>query len=357
MESTTESEDKSFLRKIILKKGIIFVSIGILIRILMLFYYYYTHSIDLGKSWGDVGYNYNNYTSSIYPALTIMLLSFLRFISFGFIEVFAFWAFLLDLLTVLMFYFVIKNFDIPYKKFAFGLFLINPFFFLNNSFSLQNCGYHITDAIFFFFLFMALIFYPKKDNRGRILFYVFLSLSMAAKIYTIPVVGFFFLKFILEKDWKEMKMFLITTISVLFLFLIVPIFFGEDFISTFLFWNTRGETFIPFYIRLIPVSILIVIFLIFRLKKADLFEIIIFSIVVTASIMFFSNPFVRYFQPLIFYGILKHKEFFSFKLNLGIIKGKITVDNHIVTFILSIFAVALAYGVIILIFDPFYSSF
>ena len=83
---------------------------------------------------------------------------------------------------------------------------------------------------------------------------------------------------------------------------------------------------------------------------------IIFSIVVTASVMFFSNPFVRYFQPLIFYGILKTREFFSFNLNLGIIKGKISVDNHIVTFILSIFAVALAYLVIILIFDPFYST-
>ena len=204
---------------------------------------------------------------------------------------------------------------------------------------------------------MALIFYPKKDNRSKILFYIFLSLSIAAKIYTFPVIGFFFLKFIIEKDWKELKMFLITTISVLFLFLIVPIFFGENFLLTYLFWNARGETVIPLYIRLIPVSILIILFLLFRLKKADIFEIIIFSIVVTASVMFFSNPFVRYFQPLLFYGILKHKEFFSFKLNLGIIKGKITVDNHIITFVLSIFAVVVAYLLIILVFDPFYSSF
>ena len=356
MENETESENKSFLRKIISNKGIIFVIIGITIRVLMLFYYYYTHSIDLGKSWGDVGYNYNNYTSINYPPLAIIILVFLRFISFGLFEVFVFWAFFLDILTVLMFYFVIKNFDIPKKKFAFGLFLINPFFFLNNSFSLQNCGYHITDAFFFFFLFMALIFYTKKDLRSRILFYVFLALSISAKIYTLPVLGFFFLKFIIERDWKELKMFLITTISVLFLFLIVPIFFGENFLLTYLYWNARGETLIPLYIRLIPVSILIILFLLFRLKKADIFEIIIFSIVVTASVMFFSNPFVRYFQPLLFYGVLKHKEFFSFKLNLGIIKGKITVDNHILTFVLSIFAVVLAYLVIILVFDPFYSS-
>ncbi|MHA2287768.1 MAG: hypothetical protein ACXABG_03170 [Promethearchaeota archaeon] len=357
MENVSNAEEKSFLRKIVVKSGTIFVIIGIIIRVFMLIYYYYTHSIDPGRPWGDVGYNYNNYTASIYPALTIMLLTFFRFISFGFIEVFAFWAFLLDFLTVFMFYFVIKNFDIPKKKLAFGLWLINPFFFLNNSFSLQNVGYHITDAFFFFFLFVALIFYSKEDKKSKILFYTFLSLSIAAKIYTIPIIGFFLLKFLFEKDWEEMKMFLITTISVLFLFLIVPIFFGENFLLTFLFWNTRGETFIPIYFRLIPVSVLIILFLIFRFKKADLFELIIFSIVVTASVMFFSNPFVRYFQPLIFYGILKHKEFFSFKLNLGIIKGKITVDNHVITFILSIFAVALAYLVIILVFDPFYSSF
>ena len=357
MENRTESENKSFLRKVVTNSGIIFVVIGIAIRIFMLIYYYYTHSLDPGKSWGDVGYNYNNFTSPIYPALTIIILTFFRFISFGVIEIFAFWAFLLDILTVLMFYFVIKSFDIPKKKFALGLFLINPFFFLNNSFSIQNCGYHITDAIFFFFLFMALIYYPKKDGRSRIFFYAFLSLSAVAKVYTIPFVGFFFLKLLIEKDWKEMKMFLITTASVLFLFLIVPLFFGENFLMTFLFWNTRGETFIPFYFRLIPVSILIILYLIFRFKKADLFELVIFSIVVTASVMFFSNPFVRYFQPLIFYGILKTKDFFSFNLNLGIIKGKITVDNHIMTFFLSILAVALAYIVIILIFNPFYSSF
>ncbi|MFX0076195.1 MAG: hypothetical protein ACFE96_12185 [Candidatus Hermodarchaeota archaeon] len=357
MESTNNLEDDSFLRKIIRKKSIIFVIFGILIRVFMLIFYYYMYARDPGRDWGDVGYNYDNYTSIIYPPLTIILLMFFRLISFELIEVFLFWAFLLDLLTVLMFYFVIKNFDIPKKNFAFGLFLINPFFFLNNSFSLANCGYHITDAFFFFFLFMALIFYPKKDNKSKYLFYIFLSLSAVSKIYTIPFIAFFFLKFIIEKDWKEMKVFLITTISILFLFLIVPIFFGQNFIATFLFWNTRGENVIPIYIRLIPISILTILFLIFRLRKADLFEIIIFSTIVIASFMFFSNPFVRYFQPILFYGILKHREFFSFKLNLGMIKGKITVDNHIVTFVLSIFAVLLAYLLIIFLFEAFYSSF
>jgi len=348
-------EGPSFLKKIITHKALIFVCLGIVIRIFMLFYYYYTHAIDIGKSWGDVAYNYDNYTSEIYPPLTILLLFFFRTLSFGFIEVFVVWAFLLDLITTLMFYYVIKGFNIPKKNYAFGLFLINPFFFLNNSFSLLNCGYHITDAFFFFFLFMAFIFYTKKDDKSRWLFYIFLSLSISAKIYTLPVLGLFFLKFIIDKDWKELKMFLISNIVVLGVFFLLPIFFGENVIVTYLFWNARGETLLPLYIRLIPASIIVILFIIFRLKKADLFEIIIFSCVATASIMFFSNPFIRYFQPLLFYGILKYKDFFSFKINLGFIKGRITVDNHIVTLVFSILAVLLAY--LLIVFDFFYPSF
>jgi hypothetical protein len=103
MENRTESGNNSFLRKVISHSGIILVIIGIAIRVFMLLFYYYTHSLDPGKSWGDVGYNYNNYTSPIYPALTVMLLTFFRFISFGIIEVFAFWGFFLDILTVLIF--------------------------------------------------------------------------------------------------------------------------------------------------------------------------------------------------------------------------------------------------------------
>lgn len=349
-------EGISFLKKIVTHKSLIFIFIGIVIRIFMLFYYYYTHAIDAGKSWGDVGYNYNNYTSPIYPPLTVMFMYIFQFLSFGSIEIFAFWAFLLDLLTALMFYFVIKGFNIPKRNYAFGLFLINPFFFLNNSFSWVTCGYHITDAIFFFFLFMSFIYYTKKDNRSKWLFNIFLSLSISAKIYTLPVLGFFFLKFIIEKDWKELKVFLISNIIVLGGFFILPIFFGQNIIITYLIWNSRGEALLPLYIRILPALIITILYIIFRLKKADLFEVVILSIVVTASFMFFSNPFIRYFQPLLFYGILKVKDFFSFKINLGfLIKGRISVDNHIITFVLSILAVFLAF--LLIVFDFFYMSF
>lgn len=348
-------EGLTFIKKIITNKAFIFICIGIIIRVFMLFFYYYTHAIDLGKDWGDVSFNYHHYASETYPPLTILILFFFRFLSFGSIEVFAFWAFLLDLITVLMFYFVIKGFNIPRRNYVFGLFLINPFFFLNNSFSWINCGYHITDAIFFFFLFMSFIYYSKKDNRSRWLFYIFLSLSISAKIYTLPVLGFFFLKFLIQKDWKELKVFLISNIIVLGAFFILPIFFGQNIIITYLVWNSRGEALLPFYIRILPALIITLLYILFRLKKADLFEVVILSIVVTASFLFFSNTFIRYFQPLIFYGILKLKEFHSIKINLGfLIKGRITIDNHIVTFVLSIFAVFLAY--LLIVFDFFYTS-
>ncbi|GAG68094.1 unnamed protein product, partial [marine sediment metagenome] len=48
-------------------------------------------------------------------------------------------------------------------------------------------------------------------------------------------------------------------------------------------------------------AIISILFLIFRLKKADPIEITFVSIVTMVSFMFFSVPFIRYFQPLIFY--------------------------------------------------------
>lgn len=342
-----EAPRKSLLEKILDHKGIIFVFAGIGIRIFMLFYYYYTHMINPNKSWGDIGTNFNS--STIYPPLTLLLLSFFNFLSFGSIEIFAFWGFILDLFTTLMFYFVIKNFDISNKTYVFGLFLINPFLFLNNSFSLENCGYHLTDSFFFFFLFMALLFYPKKGEWDRYLFYIFLALSIVAKLYTLPILGYLLIKFMVDKNWKEMKVFLFSTIPILIIFLIAPFFYWEHYLDFYNFWNLRGEMGFPLYIRLIPPITIFCTYLIFRIKKGDIVENIFVSIFTMASFMFFSNPYIRYFQSYIFYGILKPKEFFTFKLNLGFIKREIIVDNNLLVFYFSIFNVFLAYLIIIFI--------
>ncbi len=345
MNNEPSKENQSFLEKILNYKGIILIFIGILIRIFMLLYYYYTHAIDPLKSWGDVDINFSG--SYHYPPLTMYLLDFFRVVSFGIVEIFAFWSFLLEILSVFLFYFVLKSFNISNKKYVYGLFLINPFFFLNNVFSLENCGYHITDSFFFIFLFLTLIFYPKKEDWSKYLFYVFLALSAVAKIYTLPIMGFFFLKFLIEKDWNEMKKFLIITIPIVVVFLAIPFFYIENYLNLYLLWNEAGEDILPLYIRLIIVAIMGLLYIFFRLKKAGIIEMTFFSILIIAVLLFFSKPFIRYFQPLLIYGILTPYVFFSFTLNLGFIKRKITFDNNLLVFYSSFILVGIAYLIII----------
>ena len=347
MEKTLEKHSKSLFEKIIGNKGIIFFFMGVTARIFMLFYYYYTHMIDPHRGWGDVGLNFRQ--PIFYPPLCLGLLNFFRYLSFGSIEIFAFYAFLWDLLTSLMFYFVLKSFGIKNKNYVFGLFLINPFWFLNNSFSLINCGYHITDSFFFFFFFMALIFYPKKELRYKYLFYLFLGLSMCTKYYTLPALVFLFLKNLYDKNWKEMKIFLVTIAPLLIIFILIPFSYLDYYSKELFTWYSYGS-YVPLHIRIIPIVSIFLIFTFFRLKKSDPFEIIIVSIVAMASFMFFSYPYLRWFQSIIFYGILKKKDFFTFNLNLGVRKIEIVIDNHLLTFFLSMFGVLLSYLFILFIF-------
>lgn len=339
MNNEKNMEEQKNIIKILKIRATIFITIGIASRIFMLLFYYYTHSIDPQKSWGDIGnYFKGNLTS---PPLTIILLEIFRFLSFGKIEIFIFWGFLWDLITCLIIYFVLKNFQIKNKNYVFGLFLINPFYFLTNSFSLENCGYHITDAFFLFFLLMAFMYYPKKENYAKYLFYIFLGLSMCTKYYTLPALGFFFIKYIYEKNWGELKIFLICMIPLLTIFLLLPLIYFKWFYQVIFNWSSFGS--VPLYLRLIPISSIFLIYTLLRLKNADSFEISNVSIIAAASFMIFSFPYLRWFQTIIFYGILKEKEFFTFNLNLGFVRKEITVDNHLLTYILSIFGVFFAY--------------
>jgi len=339
--------EKNLIEKILEYKALILIAFGLIIRVIMLLYYYYTHTVDPGRSWGDIGFYFErNLTST---PLTIFLLEITRFLSFGSIEAFAFWGFFWDFLTVLMFYFVLKSFNIKNINYAFGLFLVNPFFFLNNSFSLENCGYHITDAYFFFFLFLALCFYPKKEIYAKYLFYIFLGLSLCTKYYTLPAVGFLFLKILIEKDWREMKIFICSIVPILIALLILPLFITDWFLAVLLNWSSFG-TDLPLFIRIIPFAIIALLFIFFRLRDADKFEIVILSTIATASFMIFSFVYARWFQAIIFYGILKEREFFSFNLNLGLIKREIKVNNHILTFYLSFLGVFISFLLIISVY-------
>jgi len=157
-----------------------------------------------------------------------------------------------------------------------------------------------------------------------------------------------------DKNWDELKIFLITTIIIIFIFLISPVFYLEGYLEFYAFWNRRGEGYLPLYIRIIPAAVLTVLYLIFRFRKAGTFEIVFISIFIMTSFIFFSNPYIRYFQPFIFLGILKPKEFFDLNLNLRFTKLKIKIDNNSLVFIVSIICVILAFLLIIFILDPTY---
>ena len=351
MENKDEIEKRSYFNLEI--KVFILILIGVSARIIMLIYYYYTHLIDPSKSWGDLGQNYYQ-TWQGYSILTIGLLRFFKLLSFGFFEVFVFWAFFWDLLICMMFYLVLKSFNTKNRNYAFALFLINPFFFLNNSFSLINCGYHLTDSFFFFFLFLALIYYPKKELYAKYLFYIFLGLSMCTKYYTIPALGFLFIKYLYDKEWKELKILLICIVPLLVVFIIFPLFYLDYYYNQLTAWNELGS-YVPIYIRILPILVILILFILLRVKKTDSFEIIIISIIALGTYLFFSYPYLRWFQSVIFYGILKEKEFFRFNLKLGLFKKEISVNNHLLTFYLSFLGVVFSYLIIIFVFkNPIY---
>ena len=343
--------------------GITFIVIGISIRIIMLIYYYIAH-MDSSVSWGDVIINYNTTNTMFtgewiwrpgrleYPPLTLFLLVFFKLISFNSLEVFVFYAFFLELAVSLSFYFILKKFDTPKRILVFGAFLVNPFVFLNNIFSPINCGYHITDSFFYIFLTLSL-FYYVDENKSK--FYLFSGLTMCTKWFTLPAAPFFFIKFLFEKDWKELKKILIFLGIPIVVFLISPILFLPNYLDLYTGWLSGStlSTFeeVPLLIKLGLFGAVFLIYLIIRLRKADLLEITFASIIVMFSIMFWKRLYVRYLTPLVLYGHLKTNEnIFRIDLDFKIIHVKFKVGNHLLTYGFSILGCLAAIAVIIFVF-------
>ncbi|TFG01887.1 MAG: hypothetical protein EU540_02665 [Promethearchaeota archaeon] len=347
MENEVLLEEKKNREKTFAIKGLIFIFLGITARVFILFFYYYIHMLNPYISWGDVYRNYHYESTEHYPLVSQIFIEIFVFLSFGRFGVFVFWAFFWELVTSLMFYFVIKSFNIKNKGYTFGFFLINPLLFFINIFSLEGCGYHITESFFLFFLFLALIYYPRKERYARYLFYIFLGLSMCIKYYTIPAIGFLFIKFLYEKNWKELKIMAILIVPLLIVLIFLPLFYLPYHYIALVIWNYRGS-YVPRFIRALPFLCIFILFILFRLEKSDIFEILVISMVAFGTYLFFSWPFLRWFQSIIFYGILKEREFFRFKLNLGFIKREKIVNNHLLTFCLSFIGVF--YSILIIIF-------
>jgi len=341
MTKMDSRQENGFIQKTI-KNSLFLISIGFIIRILMLIYYYYIHAIDPGRGWGDIG---NYFTSNVSnPPLSIFFLEIMRFLSFGILEIFVFWGFFWDLVSCIIFYFVLKSFDIKKRDYIFGLFLLNPFFFLTNSFSIDNCGYHMTDAFFLCFLFLALVFFPKDTLRSRYISYIFLGFSMCAKYYSFPACGLFLIKYVYNRDWRELKIFLITIVPLVLVFLVIPFFYWKPFTRVVLRYpNEQYGSIYPLYIKVIPTVIIFLFFCFYRLKASNYFEIIILSIIITGTFIFFSYPYLRWFQILVIYGILKEKEFYEYSLNFWKFKMKGAINNQSITFVLSTGTLFLAY--------------
>jgi hypothetical protein len=345
------------------KIGILLIIIGIAIRIFMLIYYYIIH-LDPGVSWGDIMINYHTTDSMFtgewiwdikeleYPPLTLYLLVFFKFISFDIFELFVFYAFFLELLISLSFYFVLKRFKIDNIKFVLGIFLVNPFLFLNNVFSPITCGYHITDSFFYLFLILSLYYYPKENKT---LFYLFSGFTMSTKWFTLPAAAYFFIKFLYEKDWKELKNLVIYLGIPLIIFLISPILYLPNYLDLYIGWLSSAEPSAiynpPLYVKIILFAAVFFIYLIIRIKKADLLEMTFFSIIVMFSIMFWRRTYIRYLTPLILYGHLKtNNRIFSIDVDMKLTRIHFNVGNHLLTYFLSVLGCIVSIAIILFIF-------
>ncbi len=348
-------------------KGIALILIiaGISIRLFMLIFYYIVNSgtIIAWGGWGDVGLNFHdvdtiftgewkwNPGELVYPPLSVYFLLFLRIVSFDIIEIYVFYVFLLELLVTISFYFVLKKWAIPNSNLVFGLFIANPFVFLNYVFSASNCGYHATDSFFLLFLMIALYYYPD-ENKSK--FYLFCGLAMCAKWFTLPAAPFFFFKYLFKEDWEEIKKIFIFIGIPIAIFLISPIFYLPNYLDLYSNWlsnsGVKEMKNIPLYIKIIPFITLFALYFLFRLKKADLLEITFFSIILMFAIMFWSRPYVRFLTPLVLYGHLMVKEdIFTLDINVKIIQINIQIDNNLLTFALSVLGCIVAIAIIIFV--------
>jgi len=343
----------------------ILVFIGTASRIIALLYYNWQSFVSpLGiYSFGDVHLNFFDVNSILsgewiwsdtelaYPPLSIYFLLILRFFSFNNLYVFFFYSFLIEIITTYLFYLVLKKFKIPNYQIIVGFFLLNPFYYFSYVFRGIQSGYRITDSFFNIFLLLTLYYYNKKDQR---FFYIFSALSSCVKWYTVPIMFFIFLKHILEKDWKEMKKFIIYFGIPIFIFLISPIFYLPNYLDLYLSWLSGHSvtSAVPIYIKILPFLLLLIIFT-YKIKKFDFIDLLFISIILMVTIIWWSRFYIRYLAPLIFYGHINTNEsILSFEMKVSDKKWNISLNKHSLTFIFSIFAAG--FVILVAIFDYAY---
>ncbi|MFW9785044.1 MAG: hypothetical protein ACFFFB_22375, partial [Candidatus Heimdallarchaeota archaeon] len=176
-----------------------------------------------------------------------------------------------------------------------------------------------------------------------------------AKWFTLPAALYFFFKFLLNKDWKQIKNLLIYLGVPILVLLVSPLLYLPNYIDLYISWISSSKTALPYqppeYVKLIIFGGIFLIYLILRLRKADLLEITFFSVIVMFSIMFWRRPYVRYLTPLVLYGHLKTNEnIMTIDLNLKITRVHFRIGNHLFTYILSGLGCIVAIAIIIFVF-------
>lgn len=295
----------------------ILIAIGLTARIFTLIFTYIQISYTFFGNFamGDVYFNFYdidsiftgewkwNQNDLAYPPLTIYFLLFLRISAFNNVYIFFFYAFILEIITLVLVYSVLNRFNVDHAKVIFGLLFVNPLYFFSYVSRFFTSGFKITDSFFCMILLLALYFYPKEDKKC---FYFFLGLSMCAKWYTLPAFPLFIIKYWREKQWEELKKFILFTIIPIFIFLISPLLYLPNYINLYINWVVTGNPLteiVPIYLKIIPFLILFFIVL-YKIKEVDKMTLTFLSIVTTLSYILWSRFYIRYFTPLLFYGFL-----------------------------------------------------
>jgi hypothetical protein len=307
-------------------------------------------------NWDDIE-DLSTGTSFSYPPITLLLLLFFQFLSFGSIKIFMIWAGLLEIGLVFLIWFGMKkifqknsNSELPYHEepimWGFILLLFNPFWILHNIFSIDNCGYHITDT-FFLMVFWGVIYCYEMDKETAA--FICLGFSAAIKWFTLPALGLYPLFLLIKKDMKRFWRFVIIVGIIIFGGLIIPLFVVPGYLNLYLFYIQGGGNpifeWVPLYIKIIPILVLTVYYIFFHLKKGDFLSITGWSLIIMFSFMFWARFYLRYLLGWLIMGHMlkrwQNKEFELPILNL-------TFDQHEMTFIISIIGTILTVLLLIL---------
>ncbi|MHA1731626.1 MAG: hypothetical protein ACTSU5_06765 [Promethearchaeota archaeon] len=341
-------------KKILVENVNLIIIAGFAIRVAFLLFFAYRGStlsgVEADEFWSDIHINLaegkdaagrlargeDPYPRANFPLLGLLLLAGLSSL---FTSELAFGVFsgLLEILVSLMVYPALKAWGVKNAKFLWSLFLFNPFWMVKEFVGVSGCGYHITDLIYMLFVLAAMWTYPMEirgsRENGKRVAYIFIGLSVGAKMFTLPVLAYVFIKdFVVPYTWKapppdyrtrdapplaiqepiepDLRKRLVN-----FAFLLVPTllsFFSAflifpGFLESLIFRSADTQNSVPFslplVVRLIP-GLLIFGVTLTRIRSLSFPKMVIGATCVSVSILFWNNLYLRYLATLVPFALL-----------------------------------------------------